>query len=309
MARILNFGSLNIDYVYRVDAFVRPAETKSCKSFLINCGGKGLNQSIAAARAGASVFHAGMVGNNGAFLSDKLEENGVDCSLLWHCDAPSGHAIIEVDDAGQNCILLYGGTNQSLTEAYIDRVLDAFGTDGAVLMQNETNLVGAIIERAHARGLMSVLNAAPMNDAVKRYPLDKLDWLIVNEVEGAGLASCAHEADILPTLHRAYPKLNVLLTLGKRGTVCLSDGAYAYAGSYRVSAVDTTAAGDTYSGCFLNALLNGEKLEDAMRLSAAAAALTVQRPGAADSIPTREETEAALSDHTLGEIGAWGGWK
>ncbi len=309
MANILNFGSLNIDYVYRVDAFVRPGETKSSRSLIVNCGGKGLNQSIAAARAGAKVSHAGLIGRDGDMLYQKLVENGVDLSPAEHTEDVSGHAIIQVDDAGQNCILLFGGANRALTIDYIDRALDAFGRDGLVLLQNETNLVGEIISRAHRRGLAVALNAAPANADVLGYPLGELDWLVVNEIEGAFVAGCEREADILPALQKAYPKLNVLLTLGRRGSVCLRDGHETRCGAYRVRALDTTAAGDTFSGYFLGALLDGAVASEALSLATAAAALCVQKPGAADSVPLRTETLAAIASGELGILGEWGGWR
>lgn len=116
LARILNFGSLNLDQVYRVDAFVQPGETKSSLSLTTHCGGKGLNQSVAASRAGAEVWHAGLIGTDGDMLYENSRENGVNRSLLERSCDVSGHAIIQVDNNGQNCILLYGGTNQALTE-------------------------------------------------------------------------------------------------------------------------------------------------------------------------------------------------
>ena len=185
--RILNFGSLNIDHVYRVDNFVQPGETKHSKAYMINSGGKGLNQSIAAAKAGSQVFHAGIAGRDGVFLVEKLQASGVNTSLMQASAEVSGHAIIQVADSGQNCILLYGGTNQMLTEDYIDQTLAAFGSEGLVLLQNETNLVGEIIEKAARKGLKVALNAAPYSNQVNTYPIHLLDWLIVNEVEGAGI--------------------------------------------------------------------------------------------------------------------------
>ena len=142
---ILNFGSLNIDHVYRVNTFVLPGETKHTKSYSVHSGGKGLNQSIAAARAGSQVFHTGIAGRDGGFLVEMLQAAGVNTSLMQSSPEVSGHAIIQVADSGQNCILLYGGTNQLLTEAYVNLTLDAFGNEVFVLLQNETNLVGEII--------------------------------------------------------------------------------------------------------------------------------------------------------------------
>ncbi len=296
---ILNFGSLNIDHVYRVDNFVLPGETKHTKSYTINSGGKGLNQSIAAARAGSQVFHAGVAGRDGGFLVEMLQAAGVDTSLMQTSAEVSGHAIIQVADSGQNCILLYGGTNQMLTEAYVDRTLDAFGGDGFVLLQNETNLVGKIIEKAAAKGLQVALNAAPYSEDVNAYPIDQLDWLIVNEVEGAGIIGGAVDENLLQRLAERYPKAGILLTLGSRGAQCVQNGHYASIGSCKVQAVDTTAAGDTFSGYFLFGVMQSLSLAETLRLATVASALCVQRPGAANSIPTRAEVEQVLAEGTL----------
>jgi len=296
---ILNFGSLNIDHVYRVDTFVQPGETKHSKAYMINSGGKGLNQSIAAAKAGSQVFHAGIAGKDGGFLVEKLQAAGVDTSLMQASPEVSGHAIIQVADSGQNCILLYGGTNQMLTEAYVDQTLDAFGDDGLVLLQNETNLVGEIIEKAANKGLKVALNAAPYSDKVNTYPIDRLDWLIVNEVEGAGIVGGEADENLLQRLAERYPKAGILLTLGSRGAQCVQNGHFANIGSCKVQAVDTTAAGDTFSGYFLYGVLEGLSLAETLRLATAASALCVQRPGAADSIPTLAEVQQALKYGSL----------
>ena len=309
MARILNFGSLNLDQVYRVDAFVQPGETKSSRSLETHCGGKGLNQSIAASRAGAEVWHAGLIGCDGDMLFEKLLESGVNCSLLEHSGAVSGHAIIQVDNHGQNCILLYGGTNQALTEDAIDRALAAFGSEGLVLVQNETNLVGTIIERAHKKGLQVAINASPMDEKILSYPLEMVDWLVVNEIEGAAIANCALEVDILPKLKQLYPKMNVLLTLGKRGAICIRGEEQAKTGIYSVKVVDTTAAGDTFLGYFLTQALDHKSLTDALSLATAASSLCVQVMGASDSVPLRKDVEQAVLGGTLGKLGEWGGWR
>jgi ribokinase len=296
---ILNFGSLNIDHVYRVDTFVLPGETKHTKSYTIHSGGKGLNQSIAAARAGSLVFHAGIAGRDGGFLVEMLQAAGVDTSLMQTSAEVSGHAIIQVADSGQNCILLYGGTNQMLTGDYVDRTLDAFGSEGFVLLQNETNLVGEIIEKASAKGLHVAFNAAPYSEDVNTYPIDQLDWLIVNEVEGAGIIGGAVDENLLQRLAEHFPRAGILLTLGSRGAQCVQNGHYASIGSCKVQAVDTTAAGDTFSGYFLFGVMQGLSLAETLRLATVASALCVQRPGAANSIPTRAEVEQVLAEGTL----------
>ncbi len=300
--RILNFGSLNIDYVYQVDKFVQPGETKACKQLIVNCGGKGLNQSIAAARAGSEVFHAGLIGRDGMQLVEKLTSNGVDVSLMENSDDLSGNAIIQVDETGQNCILLFGGTNRQLTKALIDRVLDKFPAPGLVLLQNETNLVEYIITSAHQKGLSIALNAAPMDVQVNNYPLELLDWLIINEVEGKQIAHCQEEESILPILSNRYPNLSILLTLGKHGAKCRHQGKTTTISAYKVKAIDTTAAGDTFIGYFLYGVLNNFSITESLELATTASAICVQHIGASDSIPTRDEVESIMSSGILGHL-------
>lgn len=300
--KILNFGSLNLDYVYDVEHFVTPGETMSSLGLFINCGGKGLNQSIAAAKAGNTVYHAGVVGTGGEILVEKLKENNVDVSFMQTTSEPNGHAIIQVDQNGQNCIILYGGTNQMLTEEYINKTLDSFGNEGLVLLQNETNLVGYIIEEAHKRGLQTALNAAPMNEKVLTYPLDLLDWLIVNEVEGSQIAGCSPEDDILPILREKYPHCSILLTLGSRGACCFHAGETYFIPCHKVEVVDTTAAGDTFSGYFLYAMLNGGTVQQALELASAASAIAIGKKGASDSVPLKAELEDALQKGVLQKL-------
>lgn len=300
--KILNFGSLNMDYVYEVDHFVEPGETMSSNGLFVNCGGKGLNQSIAAAKAGNEVYHAGFVGKGGEALAEKLAENHVDISLLKETTENCGHAIIQVDENGQNCILLYGGTNQLYTKEYINETLDKFGNEGLVLLQNETNLVGYMIEESQKRGLKIAFNGAPMNEKVLEYPLELLDWLIVNEVEGRQIAGCEKDEDILPILKEKYPKGNILLTLGSRGAICYSQGETYKIGCHQVEVVDTTAAGDTFSGYFLYGILNGESISDSLLLATTASALAIGKKGASDSVPLKAEVDYVLRENKFGVL-------
>lgn len=300
--KICNFGSMNMDYVYQVDAFLLPGETKSSDALFVNCGGKGLNQSIAAAKAGNDVIHAGLIGTGGEALEQSLKENGVDVALLEHKQEQCGHAIIQVEQSGQNCILLYGGTNQMLTESYVDGVLDKMGKDTLVLLQNETNLVGNIIEKAHAKGMKIALNAAPMNKKVLSYPLDLLDWLIINEVEGKQIAECQNDDEILPILQKKYPKCNILLTLGSRGAICVTEGKKYQIGCYQVPVVDTTAAGDTFSGYFLYGVLHGKTIADSLLLATTASAIAIGKKGAANSIPLLKDVEDVIAKKQFGTL-------
>ena len=135
--RILNFGSLNIDRVYRVEHFVKPGETIASKGYQCFPGGKGLNQSIAAARAGARVFHAGTVGADGDFLIKLLSESGADVRYVRKTDGITGHALIQVSDAGENCIILYPGANFDNDTAYMEQVLSGFSAGDILMLQNE----------------------------------------------------------------------------------------------------------------------------------------------------------------------------
>ena len=170
--KVLNFGSLNIDFVYRVRDFVRPGETISAASFARFPGGKGLNQSIALARAGARVLHAGAVGTDGGFLVDLLRENGVDCSLVAVIDdTPTGHAVIQVADSGENSIVLYPGANHRIADELIDRALALTAPGDILLLQNEISAMPEIMRRAAERNLRIFFNPAPMTGAVAAYPL------------------------------------------------------------------------------------------------------------------------------------------
>ena len=292
--KILNFGSLNIDYTYKVDRFVQPGETKSSLDLSTGAGGKGLNQSVALAMAGAEVYHAGLIGQEGAFLRRALIDCGVDCGYLSESKAQNGHAIIQLDEKGQNCILLYPGTNRMLTEAYVDRVLDQFEAGDILLLQNETNLVPYLIEAGAKRGLKVAFNAAPMDETVKDYPLEKLSWLLINETEGAALTGKTEPEDIAAVLAAKHPELALVLTLGADGALYRKGELSLYVPARRVNAVDTTAAGDTFNGYFLSAVADGADAAYALTLASTAASLAIQKAGAAGSVPALEEVLKAL---------------
>lgn len=301
--KIVNLGSLNVDHVYRVDKMIVGGETKSCKSLSDGPGGKGLNQSVAIARAGAEVYHAGWVGTGSELLLDALKRGGVRTELIEQKDMPGGHTVIQVDDSGQNCIIVYGGTNQSLTKEYIDRVLDTLTPDDLLLLQNETNLIAYTIESAAARGIPVAMNVAPIDENVGTYPLQKLRWLVVNEIEGAGLAGGASFDETMDNLAAAYPGVGIVLTLGGEGVHFRDGGRDIRMGCARVpKVVDTTAAGDTFLGYFLAGML--QKLDPAAALERAtfASALTIQSPGAADSIPDASRVGAVLASRELGTL-------
>ncbi len=293
-ARVLNLGSLNLDYVYHVDHIVLPGETIDAADVQTNCGGKGLNQSIALARAGAQVFHAGMIGEDGGALLDACRDTGVDVGLVRTVEGRTGHAIIQVDRLGQNSIVLFGGANRALTASYIEEALEGFGPDDVIVLQNEVNMLPQIIEAASTRGLRIVLNPSPFDDRIAECDLSRVWLFFVNEVEGAQLTGKTDADEILSELSRMFPAANIVLTLGSQGAIALVDGVRFEQPAVPCEVVDTTAAGDTFTGFFLAEYLRSGDAARALLTAAHASSIAVSRPGAAPSVPTLAEVREAL---------------
>ena len=291
--KVLNFGSLNLDYVYGVDHFVLPGETLDTLNRSVKCGGKGLNQSVALARAGAEVFHAGCIGEGGEPLKKLLDENGVNTSLLRKADDMQGHTVIQVNPAGENCILLYGGSNRCITEAQIDETLSRFDEGDWLVLQNEINALPAIVDRASKKRLRIVLNPSPFNSALDGVDFGRLSWLFVNEIEMEQASGKTEPEKAWEVLHGRYPGLSLLVTLGGSGSIAWRNSEGKIESNrqeaVKVHAVDTTAAGDTYTGYLIAGLISGLTLRESMERAAKAAAISVTRPGAADSIPWERE--------------------
>ena len=292
--RLLNFGSCNIDHVYSLENIVKSGETVSTYSLELFEGGKGLNQSVAAARAGMKVFHAGYIGRDGCMLSDLLDSNGVDIRYLRVLDDErTGHAIIQVSRAGENCILLYGGANLRVDKDYIDEVLAEFSENDMLLLQNEISNVDYLVDAAYKKGMTVVLNPSPINEEIKKIDISKLSYLILNEHEAYALSGKSEPSEIKKALLCRYPRLKVVLTLGKAGAIYFDANETAAHPAFCVSAVDTTAAGDTFTGYFLSAISSGLSPSDALARASAASALAVSKKGAAPSIPSSQEVIAA----------------
>ena len=291
--KILNFGSLNIDFVYSVDHIVAPGETISSTQLNVYPGGKGLNQSVALARGGAAVFHAGMLGEDGEMLRKTCGENHVDSSLIRTVGERSGNAIIQVSAKGQNSIVLFGGANRKNEKANVDEVLSHFGAGDLLLLQNEINLLDYLIERAAQRQMKIALNPSPYDNAVERCDLQKVHWLMMNEVEGSQITGEREPDAILEQIQKRYPQVHTVLTLGKDGVVYQADQHRFYHGIYDVSVVDTTAAGDTFTGYFFAGVARGDFPQECLRIASIASSLAVSRKGAIPSIPWREEVLSA----------------
>ena len=305
--KILSFGSLNIDYVYSVDHFVQKGETLASGALEIFSGGKGLNQSVALGRAGAEVFHAGAVGPDGQFLLDLLQEAGVDTHLVKQLESVrTGNAIIQRDPEGNNCILLYGGANQAITREQVKESLEGFGAGDYIVLQNEINQMPFLMEQAHAKEMHIVLNPSPMNGRIFEMPLGCVDYLILNEVEAAQILEAdtpalgdekaalgdekAGEA-MAELLKKKFPRGRIVLTLGENGSVYCGEETRIRQPAYAVRAVDTTAAGDTFTGYFIAGISRGMSAEEALDTASRAAAIAVTKPGAAPSIPAWEQVQ------------------
>jgi ribokinase len=290
MMKVVNFGSMNIDYVYQVEHLIQPGETLNSLSLEKHCGGKGLNQSIALAKAGAKVYHAGMIGLGGEILKEALSATGVDLTYLYECGKPAGHAIIQVNREGQNCILLYSGSNYAFQKTDIDAVLKGFDGDDLVILQNEINEIPYIMRRAHQKGLKIAFNPSPISAQLADYPLETVNWFILNEIEGEALTGKEKPDEIVNELLGRYPSAAIILTLGQKGVLYQDRIRTESFGVYQVDTVDTTAAGDTFTGYFLAGIVKGMDTGNILKWASAAAALAVSQKGAADSIPSWYET-------------------
>ncbi len=262
--KALNYGSLNIDFVYNVEHFVRSGETISSQNMAIFAGGKGLNQSVALAKSGIDTWHAGCIGEDGEFLADILQKSGAHTELISRLPGRNGHAIIQKQPNGQNCILLYGGSNQQNTRVQIDEVMSHFEKGDYLILQNEINEISYIMERAHEKGMIIVLNPSPMDEKIRTYPLEYVDYFLLNEIEAKDLTgfdqnladtdqhrvqemdevSSAWDA-LLEEVCSHFPNSKVVLTLGEYGSIYKDEKQKIHQPIMKVPVVDTTAAGDT----------------------------------------------------------------
>jgi ribokinase len=302
---ILVFGSINFDLVTRIDRFPKPGETIAGSSFAMYPGGKGANQALAAARAGAKVRMIGAVGRD-AFAEPALEllvAGGVDLSGVERVDGATGCATILVDAAGENCIAIVAGANAHADPAGI---ADEDLTPNALLvLQQEVN-AGAnatLLERAHRLGARTLLNAAPACP-VSRDVVDQLDLLVVNELEAAALGEALGWPVAPEPFARAavgsHAGLTVVVTLGANGALAVNEEQMWRLHAPAVEVVDTTAAGDAFVGALAAALDRGNDLPSALRFGVAAGSLACSVRGAQSALPDRAAIDALLPSVILG---------
>lgn len=289
--KFLVMGSLNYDYIYALDHIVSEGETEAAEDVEAVCGGKGLNQAIALAKAGAVVYQGGMLGEDGAMLRETLQQNEVNTEFLKNVQGRNGHAFIQVDSTGKNAIVLFGGSNRKLTNEQIQETLQSFSNEDYLVLQNEINDVEKVINAGYQRGMKIVLNPSPYEEKIRSWPLSKINIFFVNEIEGRQLTGEKEPERIVNRMNEAFPHAEVILTLGTKGA-CYSHGkARLFQPAFRIKTVDTTAAGDTFTGFFLAAKARGENPAKCMEIAAKAAAIAATGKGAAPSIPLWEEVQ------------------
>ena len=288
---IINFGSINIDHVYRVSTLPEPGETLTARSYQKFLGGKGVNQSIAIAKAGRDVLHIGAVGTDGDWALHQIQGLGVEIDSISRIESPTGHAIIYVDDNAENNIVIVGGANQHLSEASIEGVLSNGDPEADwVVLQNETNAADMIVSIASERGYKIAYAAAPFIPDITARLIGKIDLLAVNEGEADALAR--H----LGVKVDALPVKELLVTRGDTGSFFKSGHDVWEQAAFLVEARDTTGAGDTFFGSFMAEYADGKTAMEALRYAAAASALQVTREGAATAIPPRKDVLKFLED-------------
>jgi ribokinase len=283
---IWNLGSINADHVYVLPHLPAPGETLAARSLTTGLGGKGANMSVACARAGGKIEHIGALGPEGAWMANRLAAYGVGTAHVATLDSPSGHAIIAVEDGGENLILLFPGTNRLIPPAHIEAVLASARPGDWFLTQNETNHQPEAARLARSRGLRVAYAAAPFEVAAIQAILPHADFLILNEVEADQLR------DATGTPLGELGVTDVIVTLGAEGCLWFHDDRETGFPALPVTPVDTTGAGDTFTGYVLALLDEGRPMPEAIALATRAAALKVTRPGAADAIPTLAEALA-----------------
>lgn len=284
--KILNFGSLNIDIFFRVENIVKPGETISAKSIEKRPGGKGLNQSVALSKSFENVYHAGSVGDDGIFLIDYLKSENINTKYIKKSDKLTGNAIIQVDDKGENSIVLYKGANFDNDKKFIDEVLNDFSKDDILLLQNEISSMKYLIDKAYEKGMKIVLNPSPITDEIKEFDFNKIDLLLVNEIEAKNIANKDNIDESINYFMATYPNINLIVTLGSKGSIFVNKDEKIKQEGIKVESVDSTGAGDTFTGFFVSYFYQGKNVRDCLKFASLASALSVTKSGASISIPS-----------------------
>ena len=283
--KILNFGSINKDFFYSVNDFVKPGETISSIRYNIKIGGKGLNQSVGISKAGQKIYHAGIINKDDTFILDKLKKWNINCENILLSNNPTGHAIIQVDKKGENSIIIHGGANHDVDIKFIKSVLSKFDSGDILVLQNEINNIKEIIDRAHHKKMKIVFNPAPFNNEILSYDLNKISTLILNQTEGEALSKEKKLDGILKVLNSKFNNTEIILTLGEKGSLYSFKDELLKIKAHKLDTVDTTGAGDTFIGYYVAGIASKKSKKDNLNRASEAAAIATTKLGGAESIP------------------------
>lgn len=297
MKQICVIGSINKDIVFNVVDFVKPKETIQSVSMEEFLGGKGLNQAIALNKAYDYIKLCGNINHQDSYILEQVKGHLGNTELVNLSNEKTGTAFIQVNQEGENCIILEKGANHSFTTTQIDDVLKTLFAGDLIVLQNEINLLDYIIEQASLKGIKTALNPSPMDASISNLPLSKIDYLLVNEVEAQELTRTSTLNKTISELQTKFNNTCVVLTLGEHGSYCFNQGEQYFQPSESVISVDTTAAGDTFTGFFLGSIMLGKSIMESLQRASAAAGISVTRKGASDSIPSIDELKEYLLTH------------
>ena len=283
--KILNFGSINKDFFYSVNDFVKPGETISSIRYSIKIGGKGLNQSVGISKAGQKIYHAGIINKDDTFILDKLKKWNINCENILLSNNPTGHAIIQIDKEGENSIIIHGGANHDVDIKFIKSVLSKFDSGDILVLQNEINNIKEIIDRAHHKKMKIVFNPAPFNNEILSYDLNKISTLILNQTEGEALSKEKKPDGILKVLNSKFNNTEIILTLGEKGSLYSFKDELVKIKAHKLDTVDTTGAGDTFIGYYVAGIASKKSKKDNLNRASKAAAIATTKLGGAESIP------------------------
>ena len=283
--KILNFGSINKDFFYSVNDFVKPGETISSIRYNVKIGGKGLNQSVGISKAGQKIYHAGIINKDDTFILDKLKKWNINCENILLSNNPTGHAIIQVDKKGENSIIIHGGANHDVDIKFIKSVLSKFDSGDILVLQNEINNIKEIIDRAHHKKIKIVFNPAPFNNEILSYDLNKISTLILNQTEGEALSKEKKPDGILKVLNSKFNNTEIILTLGEKGSLYSFKDELVKIKAHKLDTVDTTGAGDTFIGYYVAGIASKKSKKDNLNRASEAAAIATTKLGGAESIP------------------------
>lgn len=283
--KILNFGSINKDFFYSVNDFVKPGETISSIRYNVKIGGKGLNQSVGISKAGQKIYHAGIINKDDTFILDKLKKWNINCENILLSNNPTGHAIIQVDKKGENSIIIHGGANHDVDIKFIKSVLSKFESGDILVLQNEINNIKEIIDRAHHKKMKIVFNPAPFNNEILSYDLNKISTLILNQTEGEALSKEKKPDGILKILNSKFNNTEIILTLGEKGSLYSFKDELLKIKAHKLDTVDTTGAGDTFIGYYVAGIASEKSKKDNLNRASEAAAIATTKLGGAESIP------------------------